>query len=86
MAIDYEAIAEKKVGAMNLQDLNRFLVICALVSDLYCPGFNPRQALGKDSNLAPAAARYKIDTAQLGAQVRSELTKRKEKTSKPKAA
>jgi hypothetical protein len=86
MAIDYEAIAEKKVRAMNPQDLNRFLVVCALVSDLYCPGFNPRQALGKDSNLARAAARYKIATTKLAAEVRSELANKKEKTSKPKAA
>jgi hypothetical protein len=45
------------------------------VSDLYCPGYNPRETLAKDSNLARTAARYKIDTAKLAATVRAELSK-----------
>lgn len=55
--VDYEKIAETAVRAMKTDDLNRFLVVCALVSDLYCPSYNPRQPLEKDSNLARAAAR-----------------------------
>jgi ParB family transcriptional regulator, chromosome partitioning protein len=76
LAVDYEAVAQKAVHAMNQQDLQRFLVVCALVSDLYCPGFNPRQSLAKDSNLAQTAARYKIDSAKLAAAVREELSKK----------
>jgi hypothetical protein len=60
--VDYEKIAAAAVQAMKAADLNRFLVVCALVSDLYCPGYNPKQALEKGSNLARSAARYKIDT------------------------
>ncbi len=41
--VDYEKIASAAVEAMKAADLNRFLVVCALVSDLYCPGYNPRQ-------------------------------------------
>jgi hypothetical protein len=37
--------AAAAVQAMTAADLNRFLVICAVVSDLYCPGYNPRQSL-----------------------------------------
>ena len=59
MTVDYEAIAGKAVREMKAHDLQRFLVVCALVSDLYCRGYNPRQALAKDSNLARTAARYK---------------------------
>jgi len=73
--IDYEAIAGKAVRAMNAQDLQRFVVVCALVSDLYCPGFDPRQSLAKESNLARTAARYKIDVAKIAAEVRVELSK-----------
>jgi hypothetical protein len=61
------------------QRYNRFLVVCALVSDLYCPGYNPRQSLAKDSNLARAALRYKIDSAKVAAAVRTELSKPEKK-------
>lgn len=40
-----------------------FLV--ALSSDLYCPRYNPGQALAKDSKLAVIALRYKINTKRL---------------------
>src|SRR5262249_3333410 len=50
--VDYEKIALAAVQAMRTADLNRFLVVCGLVSDLYCPGYNPKQSLEKTSNLA----------------------------------
>jgi len=85
--VDYEAIGGKAVREMNAQDLQRFLVVCALVSDLYCPGFNPRQSLAKDSNLARTAARYKIDPAKVTTEVGAELSKSADKkgNGKPKA-
>jgi hypothetical protein len=73
--VDYEKIAAAAVQAMTTADLNCFLVVCALVSDLYCPGYNPRQSLEKNSNLARAAARYKVDAVKLAAAVRTELSK-----------
>src|SRR6202022_3633870 len=79
-AVDYETITGKAVREMSTPEVQRFLVVCSLVSDLYCPGYNPRQPLAKDSNLAQAASRYKIDTAKLAAEVRSELSKTKEKS------
>src|SRR6267378_3439550 len=69
--VDYEKIACAAVQAMTAADLHRFLVICAVVSDLYCPGYNPKQSLAKDSNLALAAARYKIDMTKVAATVRA---------------
>ena len=80
--VDYEKIAATAVQAMKTGDLNRFLVVCALVSDLYCPGYNPRQSLEKTSNLAHAATRYKVDPAQIGTAVRAELSKTKNKATK----
>jgi ParB family chromosome partitioning protein len=73
--VDYKSIAEKAVRGMSTQEVEHFLVVCSLASDLYCPGYNPRQSLAKDSNLARTAARYKIDTAKLSAKVREELSK-----------
>src|SRR6266403_1743015 len=73
--VDYEKIATAAVQGMKAGDLNRFLVASALVSDLYCPGYNPRQSLAKDSNLAHTAARYKVDVAKIAAGVRTELSK-----------
>ena len=78
--VDYEKIATAAVQGMKAGDLNRFLVASALVSDLYCPGYNPRQSIEKDSKLARTAVRYKVDTAKLAAAVRTELSKSKKKT------
>src|SRR5215471_18398435 len=74
--VDYEKIAAAALQAMKPADLNRFLVVCALVSDLYCPGYNPRQSLEKTSNLARSAARYKVDSAKIAVVVRAELCAR----------
>jgi len=84
--VDYKTITEKAVREMSTPDVQRFLVVCSLVSDLYCPGYNPRQPLAKDSNLAKAASRYKVDTSKLAAHVRIELSKRKEKGEPEKPA
>ena len=80
-AIDHEKIATAAVLGMAAADLNRFLVVCSLVSDLYCHGYNPKQPLAKDSNLAVTAARYRVDTARITAAVKDELSK---KAGKPK--
>jgi ParB family chromosome partitioning protein len=74
--VDYEKIAAATLQAMTAADLHRFFAVCALVSDLYCPGYDPKQSLAKDSNLARAAARCKIDTARIAVAVRAELTKK----------
>ena len=73
--VDYKTIAGEAVSEMGTPEVHRFLVVCALVSDLYCPGYNPGQALAKDSKLARAATRYKINIAQIAAAVRTELSK-----------
>jgi hypothetical protein len=77
--VDSEKIAGAAVPAMKAADLNRFLVVCALVSDLYCPGYNPRQSLEKNSNLARTAVRCKLDSAKIAAMVREELLRPKGK-------
>jgi hypothetical protein len=78
--VEYEKIAATAVQAIKSADLNRFLVVCALISDLYCPGYNSRQSLERSSKLARTATRYKIDQSKLVAGVRAELSKAKGKT------
>jgi ParB family transcriptional regulator, chromosome partitioning protein len=79
--VDYKTIAGKAVREMSTRDMQHFLVVCALASDLYCPGYNPSQSLAKDSNLSRTAALYKVDTAKISAEVREELSKPKKGTS-----
>ena len=76
--VDYKSIAAKSVREMSTPDVQRFLIVCALASDLYCPGYNPGRALAKDSRLARTAVRYKIDIPKIAARVRSELAAKKE--------
>ncbi len=73
--VDYEKIAAAAVQAMKSADLHRFLVVCALISDLYCPGYNPRQPLAKNSNLARTAARYKVEAIRIAAAAQAEMSK-----------
>ncbi len=73
--VDFETITATAVGKMNSADLNRFLVVCALVSDLYCPSYNSTESLSKDSNLGRTALRYRIATAKVAATARTELSK-----------
>jgi ParB family chromosome partitioning protein len=75
--VDYEKIAAGAVQTMTTADLHRFLVVCALVPDLYCPGYDPRQPLAKPSNLARTAARYKVDTTKITTAVRTELASKR---------
>jgi len=78
--VDYEKIAASAVRTMKTADLYPFVVVCALVSDLYCPGYNPKQTLAKDSCLASTASRYKVDAAKITTAVRAELSKPKNKS------
>ena len=75
-AVDYEGITKKAVRAMSGTELQHFLVVCSLASDLYCPSYNPQHALAKDSNLAQAATRYRVDTAKLANEVKTELSRK----------
>ncbi|MGC1617352.1 MAG: hypothetical protein WA765_02565 [Candidatus Acidiferrum sp.] len=89
--VDYEKIGANAIAAMSTPNLQQFLVVCGLVSDLMCPGYSPSQPLAKDSNPARTAVRYKIDIAKVAATVRAEFlqnkeSKRKEETSNPAAS
>jgi ParB family chromosome partitioning protein len=85
--VDFKAIAGKAMPKMSTPEIHHFLLVCALVSDLYCPGYDPGQALTKDSKLARTALRYKIKIPQVASQVRSELSRKdKPRKNAPKPA
>ena len=73
-SVDHERLAQAQIREMTAADLNRFLVLCSLVPDLYCPGFSPSEILSKEANLMQAAARYKVNASKITARVTSELS------------
>src|SRR5216684_3013199 len=72
--VNHEKLAEARIHAMTAADLNRFMVTCALVSDLYCPGYSSAETLSKESNLIRAAVRYKVDASKVTTQVTADLS------------
>jgi hypothetical protein len=65
---------------MTTADLNRFLVSCALVPDLYCPGYSSAETLSREASLMRTAVRYKVDCSKITARVTAELSaKRKDR-------
>ena len=76
-SVDHEKLAQAQIRSMTGADLNRFLVACALVPDLYCPGYSPAETLSKEANLMQAAARYKVDAAKVTAKVTAEYSRKR---------
>ncbi|HTY83160.1 MAG TPA: hypothetical protein VMB19_03030, partial [Silvibacterium sp.] len=75
VSVDHEKMTETRVRRMTAGDLNRFMVTCALVADLYCPGYSSAEALSKESNLLQAAARYRVSASRVTSMVRMELSR-----------
>jgi len=73
-SVDHEKLAEAQIQAMTTADLNRFLVSCALVPDLYCPGYSSAESLSGETNLIRTAARYRVDVSKTTAAVTAELS------------
>jgi len=73
-AVDHEKLAQAQIRSMTAAELNRFLILCSLVPDLYCPGYSSAETLSKDANLIRAAVRYKVDAAKITATVSAELS------------
>src|SRR5713226_35107 len=71
---NHEKLAEARIHAMTAADVNRFLVTCALVPDLYCPGYSSAETLSKESNLTRSAVRYKVDASKITTQVTADLS------------
>jgi hypothetical protein len=72
--VDHVKLAEARIRAMRAADLNRFMVACALVPDLYCPGYSSAETLSKEANLMRTGVRYKVDASKITARVTAELS------------
>jgi ParB family transcriptional regulator, chromosome partitioning protein len=59
--VDYPKLASAKLEEMTAAGLGKFLMLCALASDLYCPTYVGGAMLAKDSHLARQAAHYRIN-------------------------
>lgn len=77
MSVDYEKLVEVRIRGMTAADLNRFMVTCALVPHLYCPGYSPAETLSKEANLMRTAPRYKVGVANVTATVTAKYSRRR---------
>src|SRR6266436_3039909 len=79
-SVQHEKLAEARIHAMTAADLNRFMVTCALVPDLYCPGYSSAETLSKEANLTRTAVRYKVDASKVTTQVTADLSAKRSAT------
>jgi ParB family chromosome partitioning protein len=83
-SVDHEKLAEGQVRAMTTADLNRFVVTCALIPDLYCPGYSSAESLSNEANLTTAAGRYKVQASKITATVTAELSRKRKSSNRNK--
>ena len=63
--VDYPKLANGKFEKMTTAEIGKFLIVCALASDLYCPTYVGAGMLTKDSNLARKAVHYKVNAERI---------------------
>ena len=63
--VDYPKLASGKLEKMTTAEIGKFLIVCALASDLYCPTYVGGGMLTKDSNLAREAVHYKVNAERI---------------------
>jgi len=74
--VDYPELASAKLDRMTTAEIGRFLMVCALASDLYCPAYISSATLSKDSKLAKEAAHYRVNAERILRGVREKLAKK----------
>lgn len=78
-SVEHEQLAQDRIRSMTIADLDRFMVTCALVSDLYYSGFGGDDVISKESNLAQAASRYSVSATKIAVAVKTELAAKNRK-------
>jgi hypothetical protein len=68
--VDYPKLACARLDGMTTAEIGRFLMVCALASDLYCPTYLSGATLAKDSKLAKEAAHYKVNPIKVLREIR----------------
>ena len=71
--VDYPKLASAKVEKMTTAEIGKFVVVCALASDLYCPTYLGGGTLAKDSSLAREATHYKVSAERILSQLKEKL-------------
>src|ERR1700674_614965 len=79
-SVEHEKLAEVRIRAMTAADLNRFLVTCPLVPDLYSPGYSSAETLSREASLMRTAVRYKVDASKVTTQVTADLSAKRSAT------
>src|SRR5207245_7283679 len=64
---------------MTTAEIGKFLVLCALASDLYCPTYLSGATPAKDSKLAKEAAHYKVNAGSVLREASEKLAKKSRK-------
>jgi ParB family chromosome partitioning protein len=77
--VDYPKLATANLGGMTTAEIGRFLVVCALASDLYCSTYLSGASLTKDSRLAKEAAHYKVNADRVLREIRESSQKKSSK-------
>jgi ParB family transcriptional regulator, chromosome partitioning protein len=83
---EYPKIASGKLDKMTTAEIGKFLTVCALAGELYCPTYLSSPTLAKDSTLAREAGHYRINTKGILREVTEKLVKKtpkQESQSKP---
>lgn len=73
---DYPKLASAKFEAMTAAEIGRFLIVCALASDLYCPSYSSGGTLPKDSKLAQEAAHYRVNADRVFRETQGKVAKK----------
>jgi len=71
---DYPKLASGKLEKMTTAEIEKFLIVCALASDLYCPTYGGGGMLTKDSDLAREAVHYKVNAERILRELREKPT------------
>ncbi len=74
--MDYPKLASAKLDRMTTAQIGKFLMVCALASDLYWPTYVSGATLSKDSKLAKEAAHYKVNRDRILREVREKPAKK----------
>lgn len=77
---DYLKLAGAKLQAMTMAEVGRFLIVCALASDLYCPSYLSGGALSKDSKLVREAVHHKVNADRVLREVKEGIAKKSQHT------
>lgn len=83
--VDYSKLAAPKLEGITAATLGKFLIVCALASELYCPAYVSSPALSKDSQLAKQAAHYKTNTERILRELKEQGATKSAKAKNPKS-